>query len=323
MEVLYNRGLYFPFHDLWMDSTLVKDFCMVSHGHSDHTARHRKVLATPGTARILRARDRVKSVIELPYNTPWETDSYRVTLHPAGHCLGSAQMLMEMEDTDERLVYTGDFKLRPNGTAETAPIIPCDALIIDATYGHPRYTFPPDEEVLDRLCAFVDRALNDGAVPVVLGYALGKSQEVLKVLVQRGYQVSAHKDIYAMAQIYEQEGVSFGGEYMQFEGEDLRGRVLIAPPHRRTAPEIARIPRRREVMISGWGIDRSARFRFKVDEVLPFSDHADFPTLLRYVQESGARRIYTVFGFPDLAARLQAEGYEAHHLQPHQMMLPI
>ena len=81
--------------------------------------------------------------------------------------------------------------------------------------------------------------------------------------------------------------------------------------------------RQRTAMISGWGIDRDAKWRYRVDEVFPFSDHADFEQLVRYVQEADPKRVYTVFGFPDLAFRLQAMGYNAHHLQPHQMMLPL
>jgi Cft2 family RNA processing exonuclease len=107
MEVTYDRGLYLPYHDLWMDATKVKDFAVISHGHADHTARHRRVLTTPGTARILRQRDRVNNIIELPYDTPWEGDGFRLTLYPAGHCLGSAQLMLELEDTGETMVYTG------------------------------------------------------------------------------------------------------------------------------------------------------------------------------------------------------------------------
>jgi Cft2 family RNA processing exonuclease len=196
-------------------------------------------------------------------------------------------------------------------------------LIIDATYGHPRYVFPPDEEVFHQLCAFLDRALNEGAVPVVFGYALGKSQEILKMLVSQGYAVSVHQDIYNIALLYQQDGVEFGGSFDLFTGDDLKGKVVLAPPHRRTSPALARLPRQRTAMISGWGVDREARYRYRVDEVFPFSDHADFEQLLRYVQEAAPQRVYTVFGFPDLAARLQAMGYDAHHLQPHQMLLRI
>lgn len=324
MEITWDRGLYLPYHDLWMDATRVKDFAIISHGHTDHTARHRRALMTPGTARILRWRDKLKNVIELPYATPWETDGYRVTLHPAGHCLGSAQLAVELEESGERLVYTGDFKLRANATAPAATIVPCDVLVLDATYGHPRYVFPPDEEVFDRMCAFLDRALNDGATPVVLGYALGKSQEVLRMMVKRGYAVAVHKDIHAIAQLYQEEGVDFGGVYELFDdATEMKGKVLLAPPHRRISPEVARLPRRRTAMISGWGLDRDAKYRFRVDEVFPFSDHADFEQLVTYVKEAGPRRVYTAFGYPDLAARLQTMGYDAHHLQPHQMRMGI
>ncbi|MBI4497174.1 MAG: MBL fold metallo-hydrolase [Chloroflexi bacterium] len=322
MEVLYDKGIYFPYLDLWMDATRVKDFALISHGHRDHTARHRRALATPETARILRAQERVRNIIELPYATPWEGDGYRLTLYPAGHCLGSAQILLELEDTGERVLYTGDFKLRANATTVPAPVVPCDVLIIDATYGHPRYTFPPDEEVIERLSALLQATLNDGAVPVVLAYALGKSQEALKLLLQRGFTVSVHPDIYRMALLYREAGVDFGGAFSCYTGQDLHGQVLLAPPHWRTSPEITRIPRRRSFLLSGWAIDPHTRFRYRVDDALPFSDHADFPSLVRYAEEAAPERIYTVFGFPNLSAHLRDLGFDAHHLAP-QQMLPL
>ena len=114
----------------------------------------------------------------LDYGQPIEAPGCRITLYPAGHCLGAAQLLIELDD-GHRVVYTGDFKLRPNPTAESCPIIPCVTLIMESTFGHPRYTFPPQDAVLDMVCGFINCTIELGETPVLLAYALGKSQEAL------------------------------------------------------------------------------------------------------------------------------------------------
>ena len=318
MQVCYDKGLYLPEIDLWLDARGRKGLCLVSHGHVDHVARHRRVLSTRATSAILNQRAGTTPATTLEYGVPMEGPGYRLTLYPAGHCLGSAQALVEMEDTGERLLYTGDFKLKPNATTEPAPIVPCDVLVTEATFGHPRYVFPPQEEVLDRLCSFVDNTMAGGAVPVVQAYVLGKSQEALELLLQRGYEVCIEPSIYAMVRMYERHGVCFSGDYTCYDGSPLDGKVLVAPTGRRNAT-VQSIDRKRLAYLSGWAMDPSVRYRFGVDLALPFSDHADFADLVRYVEEAKPKNVYTLHGFPDLAQHLRGLGYDATHLLPHQM----
>jgi Cft2 family RNA processing exonuclease len=223
-----------------------------------------------------------------------------------------------VEAGGERLVYTGDFKLRPNVAAETAQIVPCDTLVMESTFGDPVYRFPPDVVTYERLYAAVDRALSDDRVPVVLAYALGKSQEALELLLRRGYRVTLHGSVWNVSEIYRELGVEFSGPYERYDREHLRHRVLIAPPGCRKQPMLLNIPRRYLIMLTGWAMSKGAPYMYRgVDLILPLSDHADFDDLVRLARESGAQRIITMHGAPKFAALLREQGFDAEHLAHH------
>jgi putative mRNA 3-end processing factor len=316
LRVEYNEGLYLPDLDLWLDADRPRERCVISHGHSDHIAEHRAIISTPETARIFKHRCGDAEMEMLPYGQRRDYGRFALTFYPAGHCLGSAQVLVEADD--ERLVYTGDFKLRPNVAAETAEIVACDTLVMESTFGDPLYRFPPDEQTAARLYAAVDRGLSDGRVPVVLAYALGKGQEALELLLRGGYRVSLHGSVWNVTEIYRELGVVFSGEYERYHRDKLEGLVLIAPPGCRKQPMITNIPRRYVVMLTGWALHKSAPYMYKgVDLVLPLSDHADFDELVRIATESGARRIITMHGEPKFASYLREMGLNAEHLAHH------
>lgn len=317
LRVEYREGLYLPDLDLWLDADGPRERCVISHGHSDHIAEHQAIIATPETARIFQHRRGDAQMETLPYGERRDYGRFALTFFPAGHCLGSAQVLIEA--MGERLVYTGDIKLRGNVAAESAVIVPCDTLIMESTFGDPLYRFPPDVVTFERLYAAVDRAFSDERVPVVLAYALGKGQEALELLLRRGYRVSLHGSVWNVAEIYRECGVQFSGPYEKYDRTQLAGRVLITPPGCRKQPMITNIERRYVIMLTGWAMHKSAPYMYKnVDLVLPLSDHADFDELVRLARESKAQRIITMHGEPKFAGILREEyGLNAEHLAHH------
>lgn len=316
LRVEYREGLYLPDLDLWFDADGPRERCVISHAHADHIAGHASVVATPETARIFRHRVGETQIETLRYGERRDYGRYALTMFPAGHCLGSAQILVEADG--ERLVYTGDIKLRPNVAAEGAVIVPCDTLVMESTFGDPQYRFPPDVATYDRLYAACDRALSDDRVPVALAYALGKSQEALELLLRRGFRVTLHGAVWNMSEIYRECGVKFSGEYERYDRERLKGRVLIAPPGCRRQPMIQNIERHYTIMLTGWAVSKSAPYMYRgVDLVLPLSDHADFDDLVRLARESGAQRIVTMHGAKKFAALLRDMGLNAEHLAQH------
>ena len=316
LRVEYRDGLYLPELDLWFDAAGPRERCVISHAHADHIAEHRAIVATPETARIFRHRRGDAELTTQRYGERRDYGRYALTFYPAGHCLGSAQVLVEAGG--ERLVYTGDIKLRPNVAAETAVVVPCDTLVMESTFGDPLYRFPPDVATFDRLYAAIERARSDDRVPVVLAYALGKGQEALELLLRRGYRVTLHGAVWKVTEVYRELGVKFSGAYEKYDRDRLKGRVLVAPPGCRRQPMIQNIERRYVIMLTGWALHPSAPYMYKgVDLVLPLSDHADFDDLVRLARESGARRIITMHGEPKFAAALRELGLNAEHLAEH------
>jgi Cft2 family RNA processing exonuclease len=308
-----DHGIRLKGTSLWLDATRVKDCSFVSHAHQDHVAAHRNIICSSHTARLFRRQMPKARILAHPFYIPFEQEHLKLELHPAGHILGSSQILIKKGR--HRIVYTGDFKLKKNLTAEPAQPIPCDILIMECTYGRPAYVFPDREVIIQQLVQFIEDAIENRLVPVLYAYILGKSQEVTKLLGDLGYTVCLSQPIYEMVKIYQSLGVSFKN-FELMEGENFFGKVLILPPYLARSKMIQRIKRKRTAFLSGWALDPTVYRRFAVDEAIPLSDHADFEELLAYVQAVKPSVVYTLHGFPDFAAHLRKLGIKAKHLEP-------
>lgn len=319
IEVRYNHGVYLPAHDLWLDPGEDKHFAFVSHAHSDHIAPHDEIILSERTARLLQTRmpgTRAEHV--LPFGEQRRVHDVDVTLLPAGHIFGSAQLFISSES--ETLLYTGDFKLRHGKSAEAAEWRQADTLIMETTFGLPRYQFPPTEKVIEQIVAFCRETIEDGAVPVLLGYSLGKAQEILCSIDGAGFTPILHGSVYQMTRIYEQFGQSFC-KYVRYNKNDVAGKVLICPPSARHSPMVEKIVRKRVAMISGWAVDPNAIYRYQVDAAFPLSDHADYYDLVRYVDLVQPKRVLTLHGFAaEFARDLRERGVEAWALTEENQM---
>ena len=321
MEVVFDRGVYLPELDLWLDALRKQDTSVISHAHSDHTARHRRPVLTHGTRLLLDDYLKRSDPVSLDYGETLEEDGYTVTLYPAGHCLGSAQTLVRHGVTGERLVYTGDLRTQPSPINEPAEPVACDTLVIECTYGRPDYVFPPQEESVGTAMRVISQWLEQGAIPVVLGWRLGKAQEALHHLLSGGFRVACEEGVYEVVRRYEAAGVVFDGEFRAFDGSIANDEVLLFPPGRKSRERIGehRPDNRpaRYLELTGWaagaGVKPWGRGR-PGDASLPYSDHADFNDLVAYVEAVKPKQVFTVFGFPDLAERLRRMGYAAVHL---------
>ncbi len=313
MEVGFYRGVYLPELDLWMDSRRQREFGLISHAHSDHIARHRRPVLTRNTGLLLADYLKNSSPIYLDYHEPLETENYTLTLYPAGHCLGSAQALVESKASGVRVLYTGDLKVRSSPTNEPLEPVACDVLILDACYGRPQYTFPSQEQVLTTAYQVLRTWLGNGEKPVVQGWRLGKAQELLHLLLGQGFDVAVEESVYRIAQVYQQAGVMFPGKLRPFEGRWPQGQVLLCPPGSRSGPNLEGVRGLRFMELTGWATG-NRRWGRRGDSSLPYSDHADFNELLDYVHRVHPKEVYTVNGFPELSAHLRQEGYPAVHL---------
>src|SRR5438309_244074 len=323
IHVRYERGVYLPAQDLWLDPWDAKRFAFVSHAHNDHIAPHDEIIVSERTARLMQARlpgQRNEHVLDFGVKTT--VRGLDVTLIPAGHIFGSAQFFLETDDGS--LLYTGDCTLRQGRSAEPAEWRHAETLIMETTFGLPRYRFPPTDEVIAQIVAFCQDALEAGAVPVLLGYSLGKAQEILCSLTGAGLKLMLHGAVHAMTQIYEQCGQSFC-EYERYKANDVSGKVLICPPSANRSRMLERIRNKRVAMISGWAVDPNAVYRYQVDAAFPLSDHADYTDLLRYVDLVQPQRVLTLHGFAaEFARDLRERGVEAWALsEQNQLELPL
>ena len=313
---LVKGELHITGSGLFLDARRRRDCAFVSHAHGDHIGRHQRTIATSATVALMNHRlgERVRGeALPASYRTPFGLGELTLELFPAGHVLGSAQLRVRRNGV--ALGYTGDLCLEPNGAAEAAEVMGCDVLVMESTFGLPRYVFPPKAEVLEAVRRFVDDALSDGQTPVLLAYALGKAQEIEKYLGDLGYRLRAHAQVHVLNRVYQRLGLPLPNVRPLGPGEPGREEVVVAPPHFARSSAVGRIRRRRTAILTGWAVDRS-RFRWRgVDAAFPLSDHADFPALLRYAKATGAGRVYTHHGFAEeLARALRREGVRAEPL---------
>jgi DNA ligase-1 len=319
IEVRYERGVFLPGQDLWLDPWDAKHFAFVSHAHSDHIAPHDEVIVSERTARLMQARlpgRRTEHV--LAFGEMHTLHDVALMLLPAGHIFGSAQLFLAAGD--ETLLYTGDFKLRPGKSAEPAEWKQADTLIMETTFGLPRYQFPPTEQVVDRIVAFCRETIDGHEVPVLLGYSLGKAQEILCALEGVGLTPMLHGSVYQMTRIYEQFGKSFCN-YVRYKANEVAGKVLICPPSANRSRMLESIPRKRVAMISGWAVEPNAIYRYQVDAAFPLSDHADYIDLIRYTDLVQPKRVLTLHGFAaEFAQDLRNRGLEAWALSEENQM---
>jgi DNA ligase-1 len=311
-DVHFRNGVWLPQTGWWLDAHHPVARSCVSHAHFDHLARHEEILCSEGTARLMRVRmPSVRRVHVLPFGrTETLTPDTTVTLHPAGHIFGSAQVLLE-HTAHGRLLYTGDFKLRRGLSAEPCATPPADVLIMETTYGRPHYVLPPTADVLRDILHFCRQTLDDGETPVLFGYSLGKSQEILSSLAGAGLPVMLHRQAARLTRVYEECGLVFPA-HREFNAAEARGHVVIAPPHAPGSSFLKSIPGPRTATLTGWALDPGARFRHQCDAVFPLSDHADFADLLRFVECVNPRKVLTLHGFAeDFARTLRERGVEA------------
>ncbi len=311
--ILWESGVFLPEQRLWLDPKRPRPRAVISHAHSDHVAAHPVAYATPATSRLVHHRARRAPTIEaIPYGETRELDTCRLTFYPAGHVLGSAQTLVETDFG--RVLYTGDLKTRGGFTSEGATAVAADVLVIESTFGKPRYRFPETAEVLASVVAWCRATLDAGCRPVLLGYSLGKGQEILSALACEGFGIVLHPSLFSVTNVYRELGCVFP-PYAEFDHGGPAPTVIIAPP---TVGRgwLAHLPRTaRTAALTGWAMDRSLKARLDVDAVFPLSDHADFEELCQFAEQVAATMTYTVLGFDEeLALQLRRRGLRAKAL---------
>lgn len=309
-DVRYNKGVWLPQIGWWLDAQQASPRAFVTHAHGDHIARHQEIICTAPTALFLRARlgggRREVHVRPFGQTDPLTLDCTS-TLHPAGHILGSAQVLLTHAEHGT-LLYTGDFKLRPALAAEPCATPRADLLIMETTFGLPRYVFPPTEQIIADLVGFCRDTLAAGATPVLYAYTLGKTQELLRIMGDAGLPTMLHPQAARLTALYQQCGMHFGS-YTEFDPLHHAGHVLITPPQ---ADFLHLVHPKRTAAVTGWALDSATKYRYGSDAAFPLSDHAGYDDLLAFVDLVQPKRVLTLHGYArEFARTLRLRGIEA------------
>src|SRR3982750_32837 len=293
----HPEGIYVRPADAWVDPSEPKPKALITHGHSDHArGGHGAVLATAETLAIMEVRCGPQNGQALAYDENIRVGDVDVRLVPAGHVLGSAQIVLE--HGGEKIVVSGDYKRRPDPTC--APFEPgaCDIFITEATFGLPVFRPPATSGEVDRLL----QRLHDNPERCILvgAYALGKAQRLIMELRGRGHHdpIYIHGALERLCALYAQFGVPLG-ELRPATGaskDELRGRIVLAPPGALNDRWSRRLPDPVTAMASGWMRVRQRARQRNVELPLIVSDHADWDELTMTIRELAPSEVWITHG---------------------------
>jgi putative mRNA 3-end processing factor len=314
-----SAGIYCEPGDFHIDPIRPVQRAVITHGHGDHArSGNERVLATPGTIAIMQQRygEAAGGALQpLPYGEPLTAGDVTVRLVPAGHVLGSAQIVLEYRGT--RVVVSGDYKRRPDPTCAPFEPCACDLFITEATFGLPVFRHPPDSQeiakLLHSLTLFPERCHLVGV------YALGKCQRVLALLREAGYQepVYLHGALIGLTELYESLGVPLG-PVLPATGvarDVLRGCIVLAPPAATADLWSRRLPDPLVAIASGWMRVRQRAKARGVELPLVISDHADWDELTATIEEVAAEEIWVTHGREEALVHYATQkGYRARAL---------
>ncbi|RPD87991.1 ligase-associated DNA damage response exonuclease [Luteimonas sp. 100069] len=307
---LRPEGLYCPAGDFHIDPWRPVPRAVITHGHGDHArpgmgAYHTTRIGLP----ILEWRLGEQIYVSHEYGVPFRMGDATVSLHPAGHVLGSAQVRVEVEG--EVWVASGDYKRQHDPTCDPFEVVRCDTFITEATFGLPIYRWPDTPAVARDIVAWRDHCAERGEAAILYCYALGKAQRVLAELAAHtDTPVLLHGAVATGVEVYRRAGIAMVETIPVVETDrsaDYAGQLVLAPPSAAGSPWIRRFRRAQQGFASGWMRLRGNRRRRNYDRGFVVSDHADWPDLMRTVRETGASRVIATHGNTDAIIRALCE----------------
>ncbi len=313
-----ERGLYCEAGDFHVDPWLPVERAVITHAHGDHLRwGSASYLASREGERVTRTRlgpdaDRVRTV---GYGEAITIGGVRVSLHPAGHILGSAQV--RVEHRGEVWVVSGDYKTEPDATCTPFEPVRCHTFVTESTFGLPIYRWEPQAKVFAEIADWWQANREAGRASVLFGYALGKAQRLLAGVKNADVgPIYTHGAVERLAQDYRDSGIAMPQTTYAAHvarGTDCAGALVIAPPSAAGSTWLRRFGAVSTALASGWMRIRGARRRRALDRGFVLSDHVDWPSLLDAVRATGAGRVLVTHGYRDPVVRwLREHGLEAH-----------
>ena len=310
LVVLRPEGLYCPAGDFHIDPWRPVPRAVITHGHGDHARNGMgHYHCTTQTLPILRWRLGDVDCTAHAYGERFALGDTEVSLHSAGHVLGSAQV--RIAHAGRVWVASGDYKRQPDPSCDPFEVVPCDTFITEATFGLPVYRWPDTSQVAADIVAWRRECEARGEAAVLLCYALGKAQRILAELLPLDTQPALlHGAIATGVAVYREAGIPMLATEPvseQARGAEFAGKLILAPPSAAGSAWMRRFKRAQLGFASGWMRVRGNRRRRNYDRGFVVSDHADWPDLLRTIAETGARRVIATHGNTDALIRFLRE----------------
>jgi putative mRNA 3-end processing factor len=312
------RGLYCPPGDFHIDPWRPVDRAVITHAHADHARRgHGRYLAARAGERVLRARLGDIEVQAVDYGEAVEINGVRVSLHPAGHVLGSAQV--RLEHRGEVWVVSGDYKVEPDPTCAAFEPVRCHVFVSESTFGLPVYRWSRGAALFDEVNRWWRANAEAGRASVVYAYAFGKAQRILAGVDPSIGPMVCHGAVEALNRAYRDSGVALPPTVLATDVTDraaLSRALVVAPPSAQASPWLKRFGEFSDAFASGWMQLRGARRRRAVDRGFVLSDHADWPGLVQAIRESEATRVFVTHGYVPVMVRwMQEQGWDAQAME--------
>lgn len=315
---LTDRGLYCEAGDFFVDPWGAVDRAVVTHAHGDHVAWGCGAYLTsaPGAGVLRQRLDPAARIRGAAYGEALNVGGVRVSLHPAGHILGSAQV--RVEHGGEVWVVSGDYKTDPDPTCTPFEPVRCHTFVTECTFGLPVYRWPAAESVFDDIHAWWRGNQEDGKTTLLFGYALGKAQRLLAGLDPSVGPILTHGSVERMNVVYRQAGVALPPttHVATSDRASWRRAIVVAPPSADGSTWARRFGPQSNAFASGWMAVRGTRRRRSVDRGFPISDHVDWPSLLQAIDATGAERVWATHGHTGVLVRwLREHGMDAEALE--------
>jgi putative mRNA 3-end processing factor len=314
-----SEGIYCAKADVHLDPWKPVKKALITHGHSDHARwGSQRYLCTTAAAPVIRHRLNLGDQLQtVDFGEKVSIKGVEFSFHPAGHIPGSAQIRVAYGG--EVWVFSGDYKLEPDGISEAFEPVKCHTFITESTFGLPVYRWKSQREVFEDVNDWWRRNQAAGKVSVIAGYALGKSQRILRNVDASIGKIFVHGAIRAVTSLFSNATMGLPETtYVspEMKKKEFEGALVVCPPSALGTPWLRRFDPYSLGIASGWMGLRGARRRRGADRGFVLSDHADWPALNQAVRETGASRVYVTHGYASIFARwLNTLGIEAHEVK--------
>ena len=313
------EGLYCPPGDFYIDPWRPVGRAVITHAHADHARMgHGHYLAAAPAEGVLRARLGAGIALQsVPYGQEVTHNGVTVSLHPAGHVLGSAQV--RLAHGGQTWVASGDYKVAPDATCAPFEAVRCDVFITESTFGLPIYRWRPDVEVFAEINAWWAANAAVGRASMLMCYSFGKAQRILSGVDASIAPIVVHSAIQTLNTAYRAAGVDLPETKLVSEvtdPEDFKRALVLCPPSAASSPWSKRFGDFSDAFASGWMQLRGARRRGSYDKGFVLSDHADWPGLMGAIGATGANRVIVTHGsIPVMVRYLASQGLQAEAFQ--------